>query len=285
MLRFSGREFHAHVGWILLLMLLMGAASAFGWAPKYDAALAARSGGVPFSGFEGLENMEGDEEVYEDKYEAEGDYEASPRRRSALHAERESVKGAEVEMGEEGGGSGCPDMLVKSNGIYYLYHTQREKVPGVNPIRFSGLEEYREYVEWQRMSEGKRCPVLQVEETMNAQGGVSYVDPRLRVHNPPSMLAPSSWQDVASRSESVMRFDRDHDQLCGDGSIVHPQFCIRDRERFDSLNRSSGYKASLDGPTTSDIAGSGIYAYDPDNQYIGLRTERDKDGAGERYLR
>lgn len=261
MLRFSRREFHAHVGWILLLMLLMGAASAFGWAPKFDAALAARSGGVPFSGFEGLENMEGEDE-HEDR--AIGPHMA----RAQEGGRSEEPNGAVA--------SGCPDVLVKSGGIYYLYNTKREEVPGVNPIRFSGLDEYREYVEWQRMSEGRRCPVLQVEETMNAQGGVSYVDPRLRVRNPPSMLAPSTWQDVASRSESVMRFDRDHDQLCGEGSIVHPQFCIRDRERFDSLNRSSGYKASLDGLTTKSIAGSGVYAYDPDNQYIGLRTAIDK---------
>lgn len=261
-LRFSRRGFHAHVGWILLLMVSMCLASAFGWTPRYDRAMAARSGGT----FEGLKNE------YEGESDEKGDDEGEDYEKDKGVAVTDAVAGTDAVTDAE-----CPDVLVKSGPMYYMYNTRQAEVPGVNPIRFSGLDEYREYVEWQRMTTGRRCPVLSVEETLNAQGGVSYVGHGRR--NPQSQLAPNTWQDVAARSESVFRFDREHDQLCGEGSLVHPQFCITDRDKFDAMNRSSGYMSRLDGPVTSSIAGSGIYAYDPDNQYIGMRTAIDKANA------
>ncbi len=46
-------------------------------------------------------------------------------------------------------------------------------MPGVNPIRFSNLEEYTEFTEWQR-SQGILCPILFLQHAYNAQGEPVY---------------------------------------------------------------------------------------------------------------
>ena len=41
-------------------------------------------------------------------------------------------------------------------------------IPGVNPIKFSNLEEYAEYVKWGQKV-GLKCPILYFEQTYDAQ--------------------------------------------------------------------------------------------------------------------
>ena len=69
--------------------------------------------------------------------------------------------------------SKCPNVLIKKDGKYILKNNRKADIPGVNPIEFDNLEEYVEFIEWQR-SQGIRCPVLYLEETNDAQGGISY---------------------------------------------------------------------------------------------------------------
>ncbi len=67
----------------------------------------------------------------------------------------------------------CPNLLIQKGAKFYLYNTNLAEVPGVNPITFNNLEEYTEFLEWQR-SAGIRCPVLYVQNTYNAQGELVY---------------------------------------------------------------------------------------------------------------
>jgi hypothetical protein len=67
----------------------------------------------------------------------------------------------------------CPNLLIQKDSKYYLYNSQIAKVPGVNPIEFNNLEEYVEFLEWQR-SAGIRCPVLYVQNSYDAQGERVY---------------------------------------------------------------------------------------------------------------
>jgi hypothetical protein len=67
----------------------------------------------------------------------------------------------------------CPNILIQKGAKYYLYNSKLAKVPGVNPISFNNLEEYTEFLEWQRGA-GIRCPVLYVQNTYNAQGERVY---------------------------------------------------------------------------------------------------------------
>jgi len=63
----------------------------------------------------------------------------------------------------------CPNMLIQKGSRFYLYNSKIASVPGVNPVEFENLEDYTEFLEWQR-SQGIRCPVLYLQQTFDAQG-------------------------------------------------------------------------------------------------------------------
>lgn len=63
----------------------------------------------------------------------------------------------------------CPNILLEKNKKFYLYNSNLAKVPGVNPLEFNNLEDYVEFMQWQR-SQGIRCPVLYLQQAYDAQG-------------------------------------------------------------------------------------------------------------------
>jgi hypothetical protein len=67
----------------------------------------------------------------------------------------------------------CPNILIQKGSRFYLYNSKVAKVPGVNPVEFENLEDYTEFLEWQR-SQGIRCPVLYLQETYDAQGNAVF---------------------------------------------------------------------------------------------------------------
>lgn len=71
------------------------------------------------------------------------------------------------------GDNRCPNILIQKGPKYYLYNSNIAQVPGVNPIEFNNLEEYTEFLDWQRGA-GIRCPVLYVQNTYDIQGNRVY---------------------------------------------------------------------------------------------------------------
>jgi len=67
----------------------------------------------------------------------------------------------------------CPNVLVQKGNTLYLHNNKVAKVPGVNPLKFDNLEEYTEFIEWQR-SQGINCPILYLRESYDAQGKRIY---------------------------------------------------------------------------------------------------------------
>ena len=67
----------------------------------------------------------------------------------------------------------CPNILIQKGAKFYLYNSKVAKVPGVNPVEFDNLEEYTEFLDWQR-SQGIRCPVLYLQQSYDAQGNEIY---------------------------------------------------------------------------------------------------------------
>ena len=63
----------------------------------------------------------------------------------------------------------CPNMLIEKDGKIYLYNSRLANVPGVNPIQFNNLEEYTEFLKWQK-SVNINCPVLYLQYTNDTQG-------------------------------------------------------------------------------------------------------------------
>ena len=92
----------------------------------------------------------------------------------------------------------CPNLLIQKGSNYYLYNSNLAQVPGVNPIEFNTLEEYTEFLEWQK-SVGIRCPVLYLQNTYDAQGKRVYkVRPsvtELEGGLPPTVNVPPPLKD------------------------------------------------------------------------------------------
>ncbi len=67
----------------------------------------------------------------------------------------------------------CPTTLIKDGQNYLIYNPNYASVPGVNPMKMSSLEDYKEYVEWQR-SNKLNCPILHLEKVFDTQGNAMY---------------------------------------------------------------------------------------------------------------
>jgi hypothetical protein len=99
---------------------------------------------------------------------------------------------------DETKGPRCPNLLIQKGSRFYLYNSKLASVPGVNPIEFDNLEDYSEFLDWQR-SQNIRCPVLYLQETYDAQGNKVYKS-RPDVHEPQAGLPPS----IASSSGEMI---------------------------------------------------------------------------------
>ena len=66
------------------------------------------------------------------------------------------------------GTDNCPNMLIRKGKELHLVNTKKAMIPGVNPIRFNNLEEYAEFVEWQKKM-NIDCPILYFQETYDSQ--------------------------------------------------------------------------------------------------------------------
>lgn len=112
----------------------------------------------------------------------------------------------------------CPNLLIQKGAKFYLYNSNIAEVPGVNPIEFNNLEEYVEFLEWQRGA-GIRCPVLYVQNTYDAQGERVYkIRPsvtELQGGLPPTVpvalptkLVDATQADYPYNTNSVPAFDQ-----------------------------------------------------------------------------
>jgi hypothetical protein len=98
----------------------------------------------------------------------------------------------------------CPNLLIQKDSKFHLYNSKLAEVPGVNPIEFNNLEDYTEFLDWQR-SQGIRCPVLYLQSTYDAQGNQVY-KARPSVTEPQAGLPPSdaSPMGIASQVHPIM---------------------------------------------------------------------------------
>lgn len=83
------------------------------------------------------------------------------------------VKSKTIYEGYENKNSNCPDILIQKGTKIYLYDSKKAKIPGVNPIIFNNLEEYTEYLDWQK-NYNINCPILFLQHSYDAQGNGNY---------------------------------------------------------------------------------------------------------------
>lgn len=79
----------------------------------------------------------------------------------------------QITEGFDNSNSNCPNILIQKRNEIYLHNSRLAKIPGVNPIKFNNLEEYVEFLDWQR-SQNLKCPVLFLQHSYDAQGKPIY---------------------------------------------------------------------------------------------------------------
>jgi len=178
-------------------------------------------------------------------------------------------------MSVMGGTSGrCPNMLIQKGAAFYLYNTKLAEVPGVNPVRFNNLEEYVEFLDWQR-SQGIRCPVLYLQEVYDSQGNVTY-KARPSVSDPQGGLPPTT----ASLDANVTQFPStpgipayENPAIPDQSSIPSSSYAIDPSNRYPNLERTLLVDATTNDPPYNK---NSYPSYDGSSYYSGKHTPLDQ---------
>ena len=149
----------------------------------------------------------------------------------------------------------CPNLLIQKGSRFYLYNSKLAEVPGVNPIEFDNLEDYTEFLDWQR-SQNIRCPVLYLQETYDAQGNKVYKS-RPSVSEPQAGLPPSAASPVGIASQIPPIMETSLEPV-GDEAYPNPTLLV-DATRNDPPYNQQSYPA-----------------HDQTSYYIGTTTPLDK---------
>ena len=149
----------------------------------------------------------------------------------------------------------CPNLLIQKGTRFYLYNSKLAQVPGVNPIEFDNLEDYTEFLDWQR-SQGIRCPVLYLQSSYDAQGNRVY-KARPSVTEPQAGLPPSAAAPMgiaSSSGDTIME-----SSLGNPNALAYPnQTLLVDATRNDMPYNKDSYPA-----------------YDQSSYYVGTTTPLD----------
>ena len=148
----------------------------------------------------------------------------------------------------------CPNLLIQKGSRFYLYNSQIAQVPGVNPVEFDNLEDYTEFLNWQR-SQNIRCPVLYLQESYDAQGNRVYKS-RPSVSEPQGGLPPSTAAPVGIASQVPPLMESALEPV-GDDAYPNPTLLV-DATRNDPPYNKNSYPA-----------------YDQTSYYVGTTTPLD----------
>jgi hypothetical protein len=133
----------------------------------------------------------------------------------------------------------CPNLLIQKGSKFYLYNSKLAQVPGVNPIEFDNLEDYTEFLDWQR-SQGIRCPVLYLQSSYDAQGNRVY-KARPSVSEPQAGLPPSAAAPMGIASQESPMMETSLEPV-GDEAYPNPTKLV-DATRNDPPYNKGSYPA------------------------------------------
>ena len=161
-------------------------------------------------------------------------------------------------------GPRCPNLLIQKGSRFYLYNSKLAEVPGFNPVEFDNLEDYTEFLDWQR-SQNIICPVLYLQETYDAQGKSVYKS-RPSVSEPQAGLPPSAAAPIGIASQVTPMTEPSLEPV-GEEAYPNPTLLV-DATRNDPPYNQGSYPA-----------------HDQTSYYIGTTTPLDKmDMAAEKAI-
>tara|TARA_B100001093_G_C26699881_1_gene958574 strand:+ start:444 stop:1136 length:693 start_codon:yes stop_codon:yes gene_type:complete len=150
----------------------------------------------------------------------------------------------------------CPDVLIKQGNELILKNSKLAEIPGVNPIKFKNLEEYTEFVEWQR-SQGITCPVLFMQYSYDAQGK-NVLTVRPDPHDTQGGLPPS-------KTEAIDNTNQDLNSVTVTAQKNYTPYQLPPKRKL--------LDASRDDPPYNNNQYPG---FDPENMYVGVDVPLDK---------
>ena len=137
-------------------------------------------------------------------------------------------------------GPRCPNLLIQKGSRFYLYNSKLAQIPGVNPVEFDNLEDYTEFLDWQR-SQNIRCPVLFLQETYDAQGNRVYKS-RPSVSEPQAGLPPSILAPIGIASQQQPTLMETGLDPVGEPAYPNPTLLV-DATRNDPPYNKNSYPA------------------------------------------
>ena len=152
----------------------------------------------------------------------------------------------------------CPNILLERDNRYFLYNSDLAIVPGVNPISFNNLEEYTEFVSWQR-GQGINCPVLKLQKSYDAQNKEMY------------QVVPNVFND----DNLQLNFDEQTPKPIYDANMDKPPF-NQGRPGFDQSNQDIGRYTGLDQMFHDNAFADGCSADPMDTNWCGPEFSRKK---------
>jgi hypothetical protein len=129
----------------------------------------------------------------------------------------------------------CPDVLIQKGKHIYLINNNVARIPSVNPIKFNNLEEYTEYLKWQRHM-GIKCPVLYLQNSYDIQGNLVYVNRN----------SPFDKRGGTPIISGLDLFNNNNRSLLLDSTRNHPPFNQNLYPGFDPQDQNIGLKTPLD---------------------------------------
>ena len=143
----------------------------------------------------------------------------------------------------------CPNVLIKKGKELHLVNTKKAMIPGVNPIKFDSLEDYAQFVEYQKYLNIK-CPILFYQETYDSQNNKGY-----RLMSDP-LDSKGGLPSNISKNYNVTNSNIPGSGMFEEGDDVNPIVdASRDKKPFNQGNHQG---------------------MDPDDQSVGLKTILDK---------
>jgi|TARA_Y100000992_G_scaffold292183_1_gene249427 hypothetical protein len=147
----------------------------------------------------------------------------------------------------------CPNILIQKGNKIYLKNTKLAEVPGVNPIIFNNLDEYVEFINWQK-SQDIHCDILFLKHEYDAQGNGVY---KIR----PDIFEPSG----GSQAISPGNIDSLDDVIVPSNKNGPFPAQLPDKQLLIDASRNDPPYNNKDYP-----------GFDQDNQYVGIDTPLDK---------
>lgn len=176
----------------------------------------------------------------------------------------------------------CPTLLIKRGTKYMLFNKNMPEEVGENPIYFDSLEQYINYVDTQRKLYNQSCPVLFLQEEVNAQGEDVYRMRELSSNGNVDPLLLGSIQDYfLSKTNVTPKFGppigpQAFNQPPTNNGISLADYGVPLEQLQTSAMQPPRLVPYEDANRAKPPYNQGYYGFDPTSQYVGKYTVLDQ---------